>query len=108
MEDKKAARAPGRGQRSPEKGKMTLSSYTIDSQLCAVPLHLITNKEKLGLAALWGQTQTNSNGNCDQIIIVSRDLIQDGIFIKKMDRIPYGLSTTLNKAVMTSCWVLRF
>lgn len=62
---------------------MTLSSYTIDSQLCAVPLHLITNKEKLGLAVLWGQTQTNSNGNCDQIIIVSRDLIQDGIFIKK-------------------------
>ena len=40
------------------------------------------SKEKLGMAVLWGQTQTNYNGNCDQIISLSKGLILDGIFIK--------------------------
>lgn len=62
-----------RGQSSLEAGKMTLSNYTIYSQFCAVHLHLITKKqEKLGIAVLWDQTQTNYNGNCDQIISLSK------------------------------------
>lgn len=82
LESRKATWVFRRGQSSQEAGKMTLSNYTIYSQFCAVHLHLITSKEKLGIAVLWDQTQTNYNGNCDQIISLSKDLIHDGIFIK--------------------------
>lgn len=82
MESRKAMWVFRSGQSSLEAGKMTLSNYTIYSQFCTVHLHLITSKEKLGIAVLWGQTQTNYNGNCDQIISLSKDLIHGGIFIK--------------------------
>ena len=82
MESRKAMWVFRRGHSSLEAGKMTLSNYIIYSQFCTVHLHLITRKEKLGIAVLWDQTQTNYNGNCDQIISLSKYLIHDGIFIK--------------------------
>ena len=62
MESRKAMWVFRRGHSSLEAGKMTLSNYTIYSQFCTVHLHLITSKEKLGIAVLWDQTQTNYNG----------------------------------------------
>lgn len=58
------------------------------------------NKQrKAGHSSLWDQTQTNYNGNCDQIISLSKDLIHDGIFIKSRKNSIWNINL-LNKAII--------